>query len=362
MAENTTPEERTEEPTDRRLAELRRMGQIHLSTEASQVVTLIVGFLATVYLVPLLQSRLQLLFRRSFAGIADTSELTSLRVMRMGYDTLLLIGPLLAGIVLLTATAAVLSTMLQTQWNVKEKKIDFRFASLNPIAGVRRVFSLHGVIGTLKALLKLVIILPIAYAGLRMASEDMIMLPFYPLAGIMAYTGATIKRLFWKILTVLIVFAVFDYWYGRVRWFRQNRMTKDEVKDERKSLEGDEGTKKRIVQKARARLLQKIAQAVPRADVIITNPTHYAVALRYDRSSMDAPEVLAKGKGHLALHIRGLAKEAGVPIVERKALARALYFSVKVGQQIPSELYRAVAEVLGYVFRLKGKRQPPQRV
>jgi flagellar biosynthetic protein FlhB len=131
-------------------------------------------------------------------------------------------------------------------------------------------------------------------------------------------------------------------------------MTKQEVKDEQKNSQGDEATKRKMISKARSRLVQKLASAVPKADVVITNPTHFAVALRYDRSKMNAPEVVAKGTGYLALRIRELAREAGVPIVERKPLARALYASVKVGQQIPAELYRAVAEVLGYVYRVKG--------
>jgi flagellar biosynthesis protein FlhB len=131
-------------------------------------------------------------------------------------------------------------------------------------------------------------------------------------------------------------------------------MTKQEVKDERKAQEGDETTKRKIIAKGLQRIQQRIMFSVPRADVVITNPTHFAVALRYDRGKDAAPTVVAKGQDYLALKIREIARASGVPIVERKALARALYASTEVGKEIPRELFRAVAEVLAYVYRLKG--------
>ncbi len=137
-------------------------------------------------------------------------------------------------------------------------------------------------------------------------------------------------------------------------------MTKEEVKDERKSIEGDEATKRKIIAKGWQRIVQRIKTNVPKADVVVTNPTHYAVALQYDRGSMKAPKVIAKGADHLAFKIREIARESGVPILERKSLARALYSSVKVDAEIPFELYKAVAEVLAYVYRIKGKNKRPE--
>lgn len=170
---------------------------------------------------------------------------------------------------------------------------------------------------------------------------------------IFVFTGTEMHQLFWRIMYILIGIAIFDYFWGKFQWFKQNKMTKDEVKDERKAVEGDEMTRRKIIQKGLARIAQRLKTAVPKADVVVTNPTHYAVALQYDKKSMKAPTVVAKGTGFMALRIREIAKESGVPILERKPLARALHASVEVGKEIPYELYKAVAEVLAYVYKLK---------
>ena len=189
----------------------------------------------------------------------------------------------------------------------------------------------------------------------------MVGLVHYTIADILAFTSNAMWSVFWKVVYVLSALAIFDYVWGKYQWLRRNRMTKDEVKDERKATEGDETTKRKIQAKGLQRVMQRIRQSVPKADVIVTNPTHYAIALKYDRSTMSAPVVVAKGKGFLALRIREIAKEHGVPILERKSLARALYAGSEVGSQIPHELFRAVAEVLAYVYKLKNKfRAQPQ--
>lgn len=160
-------------------------------------------------------------------------------------------------------------------------------------------------------------------------------------------------KLFWKLTYILIALALIDYVWGKYQWLKMNKMTKDEVKDERKSIEGDEETRRRIMWKGINRVMQRIKQGVKKADVVVTNPTHFAVALKYDRNNMDAPVVVAKGVDFMALKIRELAKDANVPIVERRELARALYSSVEVGKEIPYELFKAVAEVLAYVYKLR---------
>jgi flagellar biosynthetic protein FlhB len=171
----------------------------------------------------------------------------------------------------------------------------------------------------------------------------------------MAFTAGEMVTLFWKIMYVLIAIAIFDWVYGRWSWLRQNKMTKEEVKDEKKAIDGDEATKRRIIAKGLSRIMQRIKTAVPKADVVVTNPTHYAVALQYDRAKMSAPKVVAKGKNFMAEQIKKIARESGVPIIEKKSLARALYQSVEVDQQIPVELFRATAEVLAYVYKMNRK-------
>jgi flagellar biosynthetic protein FlhB len=294
---------------------------------------------------------------KAFKMIGSSEPLTIHFLHEGAIGLLALVGPDLALFVFIIACVATLGIFLQTDWNVKAKKIHFNWGGLNPINGIRRVFSIQGFITTGKALLKLCIILPIGYYALKNYASSMVQLVHFSIPNIMAFTLDAMSYVFWKILYVLIAIAIVDYFWGKHLWLRQNRMTKEEVKDERKSIEGDEATKRKIVAKGLQRIMQRLKMSVPKADVVVTNPTHYSVALQYDRSTMSAPKVVAKGKGYIALRIRQIARESGVPVLERKPLARALFASTEVGTQIPHELFRAVAEVLAYVYKLKGKNR-----
>jgi flagellar biosynthetic protein FlhB len=216
------------------------------------------------------------------------------------------------------------------------------------------------VVNTLKSIVKLALILPIGYRALKAMAPRMISLMHVEVEDVLSFTGQACTQLFWKIMYILIALAVFDYLWGKRQWNKNVMMTKEEVKDERKAAEGDETTKRRIINKGLQRIMQRIRQTVPTADVVVTNPTHFAVALKYDRNSMAAPKVVAKGQDYLALRIRELAKESGVPVLERKALARALYSSTEVGSEVPRELFKAVAEVLAFVYKLKPGKRPVQ--
>jgi flagellar biosynthetic protein FlhB len=155
---------------------------------------------------------------------------------------------------------------------------------------------------------------------------------------------------------IFVALAVVDWVWGKFQWLKKNKMTKEEVKEERKSIEGDEAMRRKMISKGMARIAQKLKKSVPQADVIVTNPTHYAVALKYDRGNHTAPIVVAKGTDFIAQRIREIGKEHNIPILERKALARALYASTEVGSEIPRDLFKAVAEVLAFVYRLKRPR------
>lgn len=353
MAEYSTPEERTEQPTDRRMGQIREEGQMHISNDVVMVVTLLSGFYLLGVIWSWLWQDFQLCMITCYRMIEHAHEV-SLNTVYFGFLSLLkLFGPDMLFLVVGVAGAASLSVMLQTQWNVKKKKIHFRWDLIKPIQGLKRIFSVQGFVTTLKAILKLCLILPIAYIALKRFAPDMIKLVHMSIPSILVYVADAIMYLYWKIMYILIAMAIFDYAWGKHRWLKTNKMTKDEVKDERKSVEGDEQTKKRIINKGLQRIMQRIMNTVPKADVVVTNPTHYAVALKYERDQMAAPVVVAKGKGFLALRIREIAKQHGVPVLERKALARSLYGSVEVGAEIPNALFRAVAEVLAYVYRLK---------
>lgn len=335
------------------MQQLRRQGQLHTSMEVGQVASLVTGFVMLSLIWSWFMSDMKLVFLKAFGMIAKREPITATHLLDGFRGLLMLLAPELLSIMGAVGLVACAATMLQTNWNVKEKLIDPRFSMLNPINGVKRIFSINGLVMTLKAIVKLLIIVPIAYFALREFAPQMVKLIHMNVQQVLSFTGTAIRALFWKVAYILIVMAVIDYAWTRYEWFKRNKMTKNEVKDEHKSVEGDEQTKRQIQAKGLKRIMQRIAHTVPKADVVVTNPTHFAVALRYDRGNMEAPIVVAKGQDHLALRIREIARQSGVPVLERKALARSLYQSTEVGATIPRELFKAVAEVLAYVYRLK---------
>lgn len=353
MSEHSTPDERTEMPTGRRMEQLRKEGQMHLSTEVVTVLSLATGFLILTLIWRWLLDDVKSCIQESFKMIADNEPFTQKFIYDLTMDLLYKFAPDLIIITLSIALISSLAVMLQTNWCVKAKKVEFKFTTLNPINGVKRIISIQGVVNTLKAILKLILILPIGFFALKNFAPYMIGLIHVTVEEVLEFTGMAIMDVFWKVMYVLIALAIFDFFWTKYQWLRQNKMTKEEVKDERKAVEGDEATKKKIQAKGLSRIMQRIRDSVPQADVVITNPTHYAIALKYDRDEMRAPQVVAKGKGFLAQRIKELARNSNVPILERKALARALYNSTEVGTEIPHELFKAVAEVLAYVYRLK---------
>lgn len=356
MSEHSTPEERTEMPTDRRMGQIRKEGALHMSDEVVKVVSLLTGYYMLQFMLGWLTSAMKQIMRHVFGQIAIHEPMDVFDIQREIAGILRLIFPPVAAICVTTAVMAALAVFFQTNFNVKPKWIDIKFDKLNPVGGIKRIFSIGGVVNTLKSIFKLALILPLGYFALKMFSPRMIGLIHESIPAIATFMKEALGVLFWRIMYILIAMAIFDYFWGRYQWLRKNKMTKEEVKDERKSIEGDEQTKRKIQAKGLQRIMQRIQDSIPQADVVITNPTHFAVALKYDRETMSAPTVIAKGKGFLALRIRKLAKESGVPVLERKLLARALFRSTEVGSQIPGELFRAVAEVLAYVYRLRGTR------
>lgn len=344
------------------MQQLRRDGQIFMSSEIVQVTTLIAGFLALNSIWLFLLEDLRIVLYRSYRMIGDGQPLTIEKLQEGFAGLVMLLAPEMFFLMLIIAMTASLAVMLQTKWNVKQKKVHFRWNFLNPINGVKRIVSVQGAMNTLKAILKLCLILPIAYYALRDFAPRMTQLVHMSVGEVMAFAGQSCMTIFWKVMYILIALAIFDYFWGRKQWLKNVMMTKEEVKEERKASEGDESTKRRIISKGLQRIAQRIMQSVPKADVVVTNPTHFAVALKYDRAKNSAPIVVAKGQGFLALRIREIAKQSGVPILERKQLARALYKSTEVGSEIPRDLFKAVAEVLAYVYKLRpGRYRAPAR-
>jgi flagellar biosynthetic protein FlhB len=263
------------------------------------------------------------------------------------------LAPLLAGLVVI----AVVGNVVQVGLKLSTKKLQPNLAALNPIKGAGRLFGGGGANPMKFAMnvAKLGLIVYVAWGAVTTRFGEILTAQRLTHEQLFLMVAGTLYAVAMKIGTTLLVLAVLDYLWQKFKHERDLKMTKQEVKDEMRSMEGDPKIKQRRRQVAFQIANKKMAKDVPTADVVVTNPTEYAVALKYDASGMGAPRVIAKGQGVIAARIRQLAIEAGVPILERKPLARALYKLVEVGQEIPEQFYSAVAEILAYVYELTGK-------
>ncbi|OAG28653.1 flagellar biosynthesis protein FlhB [Thermodesulfatator autotrophicus] len=346
-------QEKTEEPTPRRLEEARRRGQVAKSREISAVAVLSGSVLVFVMAGSYMVGQMLVVYREflSFSKpLIDSNRVYEVLMLsvKLGGKVLM---PLLIVLLMVSFLSAYLQVGSVSAWEVLKPKGE----RIDPIKGFKRLFSLPALFEFLKSLAKLTIISLVAYLVL-MSEKDLVL---YLADQAPAEIGKNIyllsRNLVLKTLMALAVLAILDFLFQRWETHRQLRMTKQELKEELKQTEGDPWVKSKIRQIQRTMAQRRMMAEVPKADVVITNPIHYAVALKYEAGKMPAPQVLAKGEGLVAQRIKEVAKEAGVPIVENPPLAQALYREVEIGEYIPAELYQAVAEVLAYVYRLRRK-------
>lgn len=349
---------KTEKPTPKRRNDERKKGHVFLSQDAIAVVTLI-GTLATFWM----QSKKianQLAGYMKFClakcdladGLALSDTLHDLIMKALG---LLVRGVL--PITLVTVACAVIATFVQTRMLITFELIRPKFSKLNPINGIRNLFSLKSLINTLKNLLKITILMVIVYLSLEGMFYESAKYLYVDIPASCVHFFSRGASMVIKIIIAFIAIAALDYMYQKWDFERGLRMSKDEIKEEYKQTEGDPKVKSKIKEIQRRRAMERMMQQVPKADVVIRNPTHFAVALRYKPEQDNAPIVLAKGMDSLALRIVKVAEENKVAVIENVPLARALYAGVELDQEIPPELYNPVAEVLVYLFRLNEKHQ-----
>jgi flagellar biosynthesis protein FlhB len=350
MAEDV---ERTEQPTPKRRSEARRQGQIAISQDAFTVANLLactvaLGMLGQKTLLVSLGATRALWEPRPDLDMAGAMELLALAARA----TAVIVGPILAA----AALAAIAIGELQTRGNVASERLSPKLSKLSPAANFNRLFKRQGAIELPKSLLKIALVGGVLWMALRSSFDDYLGLLYLPLVEIIRFQIGTILHAFLAGCGMLLVIAAIDYGYQYWQTERALRMTKTEIKEERRQSEGDPMVKSRMRSLQFERARTRMMRAVPSADVVVTNPEHISIALKYERSSMAAPRVVARGAGWIALRIREIAREAGVPIVENRPLARALYRSVRAGDYVPERLYKAVAEVLAYVYRLNPRR------
>ncbi len=354
MAEAESGGEKTEDASGKKLSDARNKGQVAKSTEINSVVVLFASVVALYVFAPVIYKNSLALLDDSFRFdkvplFTDTVVITLL----FRYSELLFI--MLMPILITAFVAAILSSVFQVGFEISWEAIEFKFSKLNPISGFMQKFSITSLVELLKSVLKLVVIFSVAYVVLKGELHNILTLYDHSISFILLYISKISYAIAIKTLMVMLLLAILDFAYQKWKFAEDQKMTKQEVKDENKQTEGDPQVKSKIRQIQAQAARQRMMADVPEADVVVTNPTRLAVAVKYDGKAMDAPMVMAKGAGAIAANIRRIAEESGVPLVENKELARNLYSMVDVGQSVPGELFQAVAEVLAYVYKLKGK-------
>ncbi len=347
-------QEKTEEPTPRRREEARKRGQVAKSREVAAVAVLSGGLLAFVLGGQYILTQLFVTYR-VFFNLSTWRGLDIYAAQGILWLAVKLAIKALLPLLIFLLPVAFLSLYLQVGSVAAWESLLPKAERIDPIKGFKRLFSLPSLVELLKSILKILLISWVAYLVISSEKEKVLLLARSEVPELGRALFILARNLFFKTLIALLVLAILDFLFQRWETERQLRMTREELKEELKQTEGDPWVKSRIRQIQRAMAQRRMMAEVPKADVVITNPVHYAVALKYEMEEMPAPKVLAKGQGKVALRIREIAEENGVPVVENPPLAQALYQEVEIGEFIPAELYQAVAEVLAYVYRLKGK-------
>jgi len=350
--------ERTEAATPRRLKELRDQGRVVRSNDLVMAGGLLAGFILLQSFGGTAVAELRGEMERQFSTLLrpDFTDATLADLwLSMGLLFLRVCAPLLA----LTVVGVVLNVG-QAGLTINGRGITPQFSRLNPLAALQRLFSLHGLIELAKTLLKAALVAFVLYQVYTESVPELLALAAGDLRASAAQLGALALRLGVTVGAALLGLGILDYGYQRWEFVRSSRMTKDELREEFKQTEGNPQIKSRIRALQRKIASRRMMQEVPKADVVITNPTHLAVALAYRAGEMSAPRVVAKGADAVAQRIKEIAREHEVPVLEDKPLARALYAAVEIGTEIPIELFQAVAEVLAYIYALKGQA-PGQR-
>ncbi len=346
--------EKTEEPTAKKRADARKKGQVGRSQELNTAFVLLVGFFSLKLLWDSIYLSIATYTTYVFSNLNQTVDTEN--IIRIFIGIIIVLAKTAFPIMLFIMVIGLAINFFQVGLNFSAESIEFKLDKLNPINGFGRIFSKRALVELAKSFFKIIVIGFFLY---RFIHEQILAMPqfmFFDLTTSLALVAEIIFQMAFIVIGVIMIMAFCDYGYQRWQTTQDLKMTKQEVKDEMKQTEGDPQIKGKIRQKQRQMAMARMMKEVPKADVIITNPTHYAVALSYEQG-MVAPTVVAKGQDLVAQRIKEIGRDARVPIIENKPLARTLYAAVQVGDAVPHELYQAVAEVLAYVYRLKHARR-----
>ena len=348
--------EKTEEPTSKKLQDARKKGQVAKSQDFTMAVSLLTFFFALKLYVGILGNGLMEQFSGFYHKLSDSSNEFTLQtacvlVGEVFKEIIILAGPFF----IILIVVAIITLIMQVKWKVSFEPMKPDFNKFNPVSGMKRLFSKDKLVELALSIAKIAVMVFVVYDFLKDKWNLVFDMYHYSLPQAIALIGDIIIDIGLRISLFFFIISIADVMYQKWKFHEDMKMTKQEVKDEYKQAEGDPKVKSQQRNRMRQASQRRMMQELPKADVVITNPTHLAVAIQYDKEKYDAPIVLAKGADYLAQRIKDVAREHDIEIVENKPLARMLYHNVELGQQIPPELYQMVAEVLAYVYGLKGK-------
>ncbi len=356
MAEDSQDDsQKTEEPTQRRIEQAREKGQVAKSQEVTHwfmilAAALMIGVFGKTFIGGVAESLYNFIERPHSYRIDGSAELRQLMFETFGQLGLAMLLPV--SVILL---AAFVAGIIQNGFVFSTETLVPKLSKLSLLKGMKRLFSSKSVVEFIKGLLKIVIVASVIVLLMWPEREIIFLVTSMDAHQFMGVLQALAIRVLVGVLAIMTVIAAIDFLYQKQQHTKELRMSKQEIKDEFKQSEGDPMIKARLRQIRTERARRRMMAAVPEADVVVTNPTHYAVALKYNHEAMDAPVLIAKGADQIALRIREVAEEHDIPVVENPPIARALYDNVELDQAIPADHYKAVAEIIGYVMRLKGK-------
>lgn len=347
---------KTEKPTSKRRKDQRKEGNVFQSKDISTLLQLMVGFYGMQLLLPHFYRVIKLFFQEFIMRSSRIVEFTEDSIKEIEIRFAISCVTTFLPLMLVIIVVSIVASGVQTKWIFNKKTFLPDFKKLSLIKGIKKLFSLKSLVELIKGMIKMSILFVFTYQFIMSSREDVVRTMSMDVMSSSIYMLKSIMKMFNKILLAYLVIAALDYMYQRWEYERNLMMTKQEVKEEYKMMEGDPKVKGKIKSMQRQRAMSRMMQAVPTADVVIKNPTHFAVALKYDLEKNPAPVVVAKGQDELALRIIRIAEENKVYVMENVPLARALYAATEVNREIPPEHYGTIAEILVYIYQLNGKK------
>lgn len=345
--------EKTEKPTPKKLQDARKKGQVAKSIEVNSAVVLLVTLVfLKIFMGDMIESMEEMYI--SFFQFGKNINISIESVQLTYLNVLFWLMRIVLPIMVLSMAGGLISNYMQVGFLFTTEPLKMKLEKIDPIKGFKKIFSKRTLAELFKSIFKIAVIIYISYSVIKDKSSIFPGFMDMDIRVSLIFIGDLIFAVIWRVLIFLFILAVIDFLFQKYDYTENQKMSKQEVKDEYKNIEGDPLIKSKIKEKQRQMAMSRMMQDVPTADVIITNPTHFAVALKYS-PGMSAPEVVAKGQDHVAQKIKEIARENSIILYEDKVLARSLYYNVEIGQEIPEELFQTVAEVLAYVYKLKNK-------